>query len=497
MDIVVIGAGMGGLFCGAFLAKEGHRVTILEKNKLIGGGLQTFIRKGEMYETGMHVAGGFESGGTLDMICRYLGIRDSLELVPTDLMAQVTYLEENKTFSIPSGRRAFTDYLIKLYPHERQHIEAYIEALFRLSKEEKLFYMKSGADSHTHHSEEFLMPANQFIATYIEDSGLRALLAFMNPLYAGVAGHTPAYLHAMISVLFIEQPCRFKGGSSQLATALAGVVEQAGGTVVTDCEVVRIPVADRKIEYVEDATGREFRGDMYISAIHPCLMTDMVEGKAFTPGYKERLRTIPSTVSAFKLYIKVKPYTMPYVDHQLSVLDSMSNAWNMCDYQEEQWPHGLSIFMTPCPDGKWASHITVMSLMKWDEVKLWEDSVTGERPQAYREWKRERSQRLISMVRKVFPNIDDHMEYSFAASPLTFRDYLGSKNGSIYGYYKDSQDLVSSQLPIRTKVHNLLLTGQNVNMHGIGGVPMTAIETAGTIVGLDTIVGKIKKIKTI
>jgi hypothetical protein len=31
-------------------------------------------------------------------------------------------------------------------------------------------------------------------------------------------------------------------------------------------------------------------------------------------------------------------------------------------------------------------------------------------------------------------------------------------------------------------------------MHGIGGVPMTAIETAETIVGRDCIVKKIKKI---
>ena len=63
MDIIVIGAGLGGLFCGALLSKEGHRVTVLEKNPLIGGGLQTFVRKGERYETGMHVAGGFHDTG--------------------------------------------------------------------------------------------------------------------------------------------------------------------------------------------------------------------------------------------------------------------------------------------------------------------------------------------------------------------------------------------------------------------------------------------------
>ena len=54
MKIIIIGAGIGGLFTGAFLAKEGYEVTVLEKNAIIGGGLQCFTRKGEMFETGMH-----------------------------------------------------------------------------------------------------------------------------------------------------------------------------------------------------------------------------------------------------------------------------------------------------------------------------------------------------------------------------------------------------------------------------------------------------------
>ena len=41
-QVVIIGGGLGGLFTGAILSKEGFCVTILEKNAMIGGGLQTF-----------------------------------------------------------------------------------------------------------------------------------------------------------------------------------------------------------------------------------------------------------------------------------------------------------------------------------------------------------------------------------------------------------------------------------------------------------------------
>ena len=493
MDILIIGAGLGGLFCGALLAREGHTVTVLEKNSRIGGGLQTFIRKGELYETGMHVAGGFHNGGSLDRICRYLGIRDRLDLHTTDMMSSVTYLSEGRTYSIPSGRRAFTDYLISCFPAEKDNIERYVDALFRLSEEERLFYMKSGQNGFFEHSEEFMMPADRLIARYITDPGLRALVASVNPLYAGVPGHSPAYLHAMISVLFIESPCRFSNGSSQLADALADVITRGGGRVLPRTEVERIVISDRKVVSVSDTAGREYNADVYISDIHPCALLDIIDGKAFTPGYRERLRSIPCTVSAFKVFAKLKPGRVPYTGYPVNVIDGMENAWNVTRFADDGRPHGISCFLAPDADGKWATHLSIMSLMEWNDVSAWADTRTGHRTPEYEEWKRERMESMLDMLEKVFPGIRDDIDDCFAASPLTFRDWLGTKEGSIYGYFKDSENLIFSQLPIRTKVDNLLLTGQNVNMHGIGGVPMTAIETIETLVGKDAVVSKIKQ----
>ena len=83
-DIVIIGGGLGGLTTGALLAREGCRVTVLEKNPVIGGGLQCFRRGGVLFETGMHVLGGFMPGHNLYRISRYLGILDRLDIRPTD-----------------------------------------------------------------------------------------------------------------------------------------------------------------------------------------------------------------------------------------------------------------------------------------------------------------------------------------------------------------------------------------------------------------------------
>ena len=73
----------------------------------------------------------------------------------------------------------------------------------------------------------------------------------------------------------------------------------------------------------------------------------------------------------------------------------------------------------------------------------------------------------------------------------TIRDYYSSKEGAIYGTVKDCRNMAASYVTVRTKVDNLLLTGQNVSLHGILGVPLTAVSTCGEIVGLEYLLDKI------
>lgn len=490
MEVVIIGAGMGGLFCGALLAKRGVKVTVLEKNGAIGGGLQTFVRGGETYETGMHVAGGFAEGGILNSLCRYLGIMDRLRIRQSDLILSVTYADSGRTYDLPAGQEALIDYLSGLFPHEKENIRRYVDAVYRVSREEKLFYLESLSGVNDH-SDEFYMPADAFIAKYIDDPELRAVLASVNPLYSGIPGHSPAFIHIMISALFMDAPCWFEGGSGQLVKALRSVIEAAGGRVLTRCEVASVRVQDSCVECVTDKEGREYRGDWYISDIHPASLLPMIEGKAFTPGYRNRIESIPDTASAFKVYMKLRAGTVRFPGHPVCIVDSMENAWKMAGYDSSEWPHGVNCFFGEGKDG-WASHLTAYCLMDFDEVKEWENTRTGRRGEAYEAWKKERTDRVVSLVEKRYPGITEYAEDIFASSPLTFRDWWGTRRAGAYGLFKDSTDIASSLIPIRTKVKNLLLTGQNVNMHGIGGVTMTAIETIQTIFADESVLDGIK-----
>ena len=99
--------------------------------------------------------------------------------------------------------------------------------------------------------------------------------------------------------------------------------------------------------------------------------------------------------------------------------------------------------------------------------------------------------KVLDYINLLYPDFRNRIEFCFASSPLTIRDYYGNKEGSNYGFRKESNDLMLSQMSVATKVKNLYLTGQNVNIHGLVGVSITAIETAEALVGQNTIVRKI------
>ena len=51
-EIIVIGSGLAGMSCAAYLGKAGHRVTVIEKNSTYGGRLQTVSQQGYTFDSG-------------------------------------------------------------------------------------------------------------------------------------------------------------------------------------------------------------------------------------------------------------------------------------------------------------------------------------------------------------------------------------------------------------------------------------------------------------
>ena len=491
--VVIIGGGLGGLFCGAILAKEGLLVTVLEKNATIGGGLQTFTRFGEVFDTGMHVVGGLQPGGNIWRICRYLGIGDKVRVreVDPDCTDRLYFAEDRRYYTIAKGREAYVETLAKDFPHERENLRRYVDALYALTEELDLFYLRPMRTDLYNHSDDFLMAADDFIAKYISDRRLRSVVAYMNPLYGGRGGRTPAYVHALISVLYINGASRFVGGSSHFADLLANVIREHGGKVVAGDAVTWVEVDNRRVAYVKTAKGSQYEADWYISDIHPCTLLKLMDESAFPKAFRRRMEEIPNSYSAFSLYIKMKKGSFPYINHSEYFTRRYDEIWNFCS-DGSSWPMGF-LLMTPPEEnqGPWSDKVLVTAPMQFDMVRRWEDTTVGRRGEDYEQWKQQRTDELLALVEELHPGFREAIEAVNASSPLTIRDFYGVKEGAICGFSKDCNNITLSQLPVVTKVSNLLLTGQNNNLHGFCGVPLTAINTCEAILGLNKVIEKL------
>jgi phytoene dehydrogenase-like protein len=139
-------------------------------------------------------------------------------------------------------------------------------------------------------------------------------------------------------------------------------------------------------------------------------------------------------------------------------------------------------------DPGFAESLTAISYMDFDEVEEWQNTFNtvaeeSERGKAYERFKVEKAEKMIDALEKKIPGLRKNIKRYYTSSPLSYRDYIGSYNGNMYGYSKSSENPLRTMVSPRTKIDNLFLTGQSVNMHGILGCTIGAFNTCAEILG--------------
>ncbi len=115
-----------------------------------------------------------------------------------------------------------------------------------------------------------------------------------------------------------------------------------------------------------------------------------------------------------------------------------------------------------------------------------------DRGEDYEAFKTQKAEKLIGLVNEKFPGFRDAIKTYYTATPLSYRDYIGNSDGSMYGIVKDHNNPLKTFISPRTKLPNLYLTGQNLNLHGILGAAMSGVVTCVAFLGNENIVEKIR-----
>ena len=483
---VIIGAGLGGLSCGAVLARHGFSVTVIEQGKQPGGCLQTFVRDGLKFETGMHFIGSAAQGEILDSLFRYLGIREGLELHELDRNGYEIVTYKGQDFPFRNGRDAFVEGLAEFFPRQRDNLARYMDTVLRASAASSVESFNPGRVMDPEDAVWHTLSVDSVIDGITDDPDLRQVLAGNQPLYAGVKGHTPFALHAFITSFYNRSAWRIAGGSDTIARLLAGRITGAGGSVMTGCKTVEIVCDETRatgIRYMESGEEHLIEADYVISTIHPSLTVGMVHSPLFRPAFRKRIQEMPDTIGVFELYLKFKKNTVPYMNANRFVYTTGS-VWGCDRYTTEDWPRGfLYMHQWPQGDSRYADAGVILVYMRCDDLMAWNGTLTGRRGDDYREFKRLKAERLLATASEYIPGLRDGVERYWTSTPLTYRDYTGASGGGLYGIAKDVELGQSGRVSYRTRVRNLLLAGQSVNSHGILGVLVGSMVVCDSLLG--------------
>ncbi|MDR3133789.1 MAG: FAD-dependent oxidoreductase [Prevotellaceae bacterium] len=490
-DVIIIGSGLGGLECGYILARKGYSVCVLEQNPQIGGCLQTFRRGGAVFDTGFHYVGGLDEGQFLHKLFRYFDLLD----LPWRRLDENGFAEivlHGKSYFFASGYQRFVETLAGEFPHQRKQLANYAAFLKQVGDNISRSFLP-GDDHAFSAGSLFGRSAWRFLQETVDDPLLRQVLSGASLTMELCAEKLPLYVFAQINNSFIQSAWRLDGGGSLIAEKLAGGIRQMGGTVLTKTKVTRLITKDNRIAAVEYNGEEQLQSRYVISDAHPALTLALLgEPSPLRKAYRNRINSLPNTYGMFTTHLQLKENTIPYLNRTV-YLYKEQDVWNYCRYRPgAKTTAALVNCQTPRHGETCTTNIDILTPMHWEEVAQWsEGAQAGHRDEAYRQFKERKAEECIALAAEKIPGLKQAIEKIYTSTPLTYRDYTGTWNGSAYGIRKDYTNTLQTILPPQTPIPNLLLTGQNLNLHGVLGVSMTSFFTCAKIVGMEKLVSEL------
>ena len=491
--IIIIGSGLGGLTCAYILAKNGFRITLLEKNTQLGGCLQTFMRCGIKFETGMHCVGSIEEGQLLHHFFKYLSLLPDVKLSPLNKQAYDIISIGGERYPFANGPENFTEQLLSYFPEERISLQNYWQAIHEATESSPLHSLRTTNEPIILNPDHVKQSYDVFLENITQNELLRLVLAGNLPLYAGEKGKTPMYIPAFINDFYNRSTYRIVGGSEIIAQSLVKSIRSMGGEVMSLVEVVKINCNDKQAVSVTLRNGDELPADYFISNLHPARMVEMLETNLIRKSYRDRIANLNNTISNFTVYIHFKKDTVPYLNSNFYHYNTPADVWRGKNYEQAIYPTNfLYMHLCSAKNQQFAGAAVLISYMNFDDVAQWVGTKVGRRGEDYENFKQEKAEKLLALLERQIPGTLQNIEHFYTSSPLTYLDYTGTERGAMYGVLRDCNESIHSLVSQRTRIPNLFQTGQNVNSHGILGVIIGSILTSGELIGVNTIVEQIR-----
>jgi phytoene dehydrogenase-like protein len=486
-DVVVIGAGNGGLTAAARLAKGGARVLVLERHNVPGGCATSFCRGRFEFEVALHQLTGMglpENPGPLRRMLKSLGVLDRLEFLDMNDLYRLQVIHEDIDITLRPSREGVVSELQRRFPREKEAIVKYFDLMYAFFSDAiGAFYMQDPEASPQKYPLYFkyaLKSAQEVMDEFLTDPKLKFMLS---PYwtYIGLPPRLMTFLDmASMFVGYIElKPYHLKGGSQALSSALAESIIENGGAIRYNCGARRILVRNGRVAGVLTEDGDEIATNFVVSnASKVTTYTDLLEDEDVPDSVRAELRQSTIAESGFVIYMGLdcSPEEAGFAESLNFIFGDtdIEKSYEKMKALEIDDSDAMVLSCYNLRDASFAppgcSQVALVTLKYGDP---WLHVAPGE----YYDVKHRVADQMLGVVGKLYPNLRGHIEEMEIATPLTFLRYLGHPRGSIYAFnhhIKDSEIFI----PNRPHVKGLYGAGGWVGLCGFQPTLQSGIVAA-------------------
>ncbi|MEN6635502.1 MAG: NAD(P)/FAD-dependent oxidoreductase [Clostridiaceae bacterium] len=488
-DVIIIGAGNGGLASAATLAELGKRVLVFEKHN-IPGGCGTSFRRGRFeFEVALHQLSSMgtpEKAGPLREQFRRYGIESEIEWIEIKELFRVNF-PDGTGVSIPADRHACEAFLSEQFPEEKDAILRYFETVYAFASESAKFAEASAKSTGEPGALKKAVMKLLFPKMYptLARYGLLSTQEVLDEFFASpklqlalsaywcFMGMPPerfpwSILAKCTNIYMEDKPFYLRGTSMMMNQAIMESIRRMGGEVRLNLGVKKLLLENGKAIGVVDDNGAEYRAKKIISNISPLATYGaLLESDEVPATAREYLKPYTVGISAITCFIGLD-CTPEEIGFTTSFTLNYESFDANKDFQDaykllpEHDPLVATCYTVDDPEvsPKGTSIITAGTLKygtEWEKLS----------PEQYYEMKYEAGRRIVARLEAMYPGFTSHIEEMEIATPLTHMRYLNHPGGAIYGY---EQDLLNSVFffPAESKIPNLEFASGWVNACGFG-----------------------------
>lgn len=459
-DVIIIGAGIGGLICGCYLAKAGMKILIVEKNDEPGGCARSLKLNNFTFDMGAHLIGGCGSEGLFTYYLKKLKLNiDFIKLDPFD-----RFIFNKETIEIPDQQNKYIFHLQEMFPRERKNITSFFNELTKIYKSYLIDtdYLKKYLNS----------TYQEFLDNYIKDKKLQGILSGQCP-YVGLPPKKASIIAmSFMMVSYLQGGMYYtKGGTQKLADSLCKKITEYSGAILYTTKIKKIKIKRNAITGVVTDKGDFIKSKIVVSNIDAeKTFFDMIGDNKLENSFVKKLHKMKKSISLLQLHMGV--------DIDSKYLEKIS-GWYYPDYNiNNSFTDMFYIFVPTLFDNSLApDKKNIIQILKFfpnnvKKIKNWESI------------KRNVEESFLEKIEELIRiNLRQRIIKRIISTPKDIEEFTGNSCGSVYGWEMSPKYIMNNRIDNTTPIRNLFLTGHWTNPGcGILGVATSGIKTGKEII---------------